>query len=250
MKSTFKDHFSGHASSYQKFRPRYPDEMFEFLASLAPAQKLAWDCATGNGQAAISLSKHFTQVVATDASEKQIANTVPKNNIAYQVAKAEHTQINERSVDLITVAQALHWFDIAAFFQEAQRVLTANGVLAIWSYRFLAISPELDNSVHYLYKDILDPYWPAERKLVEQGYANIDFPFKPVSVPPFKMTADWDLSQLLGYLSTWSAVERYKTDMGSDPLLSIKATLSDLWGDPDSIKQIQWPLSMKVGIRQ
>jgi len=249
MKSTFKDHFSGHASSYQKFRPSYPDEMFEFLASLAPSQALAWDCATGNGQAAISLSKHFAQVIATDASKKQIANTIPNNNIKYQVAKAEHTQIKDRSVDLITVAQALHWFDIAAFFQEAQRVLADSGILAIWSYRFLSISPELDSAIHYLYKDILDSYWPSERKLVDEGYAGIDFPFKQVSVPSFTMTADWNLSQLRGYLSTWSAVERYKADKGSDPLLLIKTTLGDLWGDPDSITQVQWPLTMKVGVR-
>ena len=250
MTSTYKDHFSGHATSYQKFRPTYPDEMFEYLASLAPRKELAWDCATGNGQAAISLSNHFSQIIATDASEKQIANAIPSSDVKYQVANAEHTQINDSSVDLITVAQALHWCDIAAFYQEAQRVLTSNGVLAVWSYRFLSVSQDLDSAVYYLYKDILDPYWPAERKLVEEGYANVDFPFKSVSVPPFNMTAEWNFSQLLGYLSTWSAVERYKAEKGSDPLLIVKDTLRDMWGDVDIAKQIQWPLSIKVGIKQ
>lgn len=250
MTNSFKDHFSGHSSSYQKFRPSYPGEMFEFLVSLTPSQTLAWDCATGNGQAAIALAKHFTQVIATDASENQIANAIPDNNITYQVAEAERTHIKENSVDLITVAQALHWFDIAAFYQEAQRVLTNSGIMAVWSYQFLCISQELDNAIHYLYKDILDPYWPAERKLVEEGYANVDFPFKSVSTPPFNMTAEWNFHQLLGYLSTWSAVERYKAEKSSDPLLIVKDTLRGIWGDVDTAKQIQWPLSMRVGIHQ
>lgn len=250
MTDSFKDYFSGHSRSYQQFRPSYPDEMFEFLASIAPGHSLAWDCATGNGQAAISLAKYFMQVIATDASEKQIESATPNSKVTYQVAKAEHTRINESSIELITVAQALHWFDIAAFFREAQRVLTNKGVMAIWSYRFLCISPELDNAIHYLYKDVLDPYWPAERKLVDEGYAHVDFPFHAVSVPSFKMTAEWDLFQLLGYLSTWSAVERYKADQGSDPLLIIKDSLFDFWGDTESVKQVQWPLTMKVGFHQ
>ena len=246
--TTFKDHFSGHSNSYQQYRPTYPDELFQYLASLAPAQDFAWDCATGNGQAAVSLANYFSQVIATDASDKQIAHALPKSNVKYRVAKAENAPITGNSIDLITVAQALHWFDTESFFREALRVLKTKGVLAVWSYRFLSISPELDNTVYYLYKDILDPYWPAERKLVDEGYAHIDFPFHRMSVPSFKMTANWNFSQLLGYLSTWSAVERYKAKQGSDPILIIKDKLQDLWGNPDTSKLIQWPLSMNVGI--
>ncbi|WP_455200897.1 class I SAM-dependent methyltransferase [Kaarinaea lacus] len=250
MTNSFKDYFSGHSRRYQQFRPSYPDELFDFLASLAPGHSLAWDCATGNGQAAISLAKYFKQVIATDASEKQIERATPNPKVIYQLAKAEHAPLNENSVDLICVAQALHWFDIAAFYREAQRVLTDKGVMAIWSYRFLSISPELDNAIYYLYKDILDPYWPVERKLVDEGYAHVDFPFHTVSAPSFKMTAEWDLSQVLGYLSTWSAVERYKIENGNDPLLIVKDSLCALWGDTKTVKQVQWPLTMKVGLHQ
>lgn len=248
MTKTYKDHFSGHATAYQKFRPRYPDELFDYLASLVPQREQAWDCATGNGQAAVSLARHFHHVIGTDASEKQIARAIPANNVRYQVSTAENANIPDGSIDLITVAQALHWFNAELFFKEAKRVLKSRGIVAVWCYKLLTIAPEIDVVIAHLYYDIVGSEWPAERKYIENDYADITFPFAPITAPVFTMRAQWNFMELLGYLSTWSAVQCYRKVRGSDPLAHIQESLKQAWGDPDRVYPVSWRLKPKLGI--
>lgn len=247
MSTGFKDHFSGHASRYSQFRPAYPDALFAYLAELAPATVQAWDCATGTGQAAVSLAHFFDRVIATDASAQQIENARKHVKITYAVAPAEDSGIPAQGIDLVVVAQALHWFDLENFYAEVRRVLKAKGILAVWTYNLLRIHPQIDAQVNRLYGPVLDDFWPAERKLVEQGYRSLPFPFQEIPPPSFEMSSDWNLSQLMGYLSTWSAVQKYRAQNGQDPLDKISSALQDAWGDPAMTRKVSWPLSMRIG---
>ncbi len=248
--SGFKDHFSGASHDYQRNRPGYPAALFAFLAAHAPSRHCAWDCATGTGQAALQLARHFEQVIATDGSATQIASAVRAANIDYRVATAEASGIESASIDLVTVAQALHWFDIPRFFAEARRVLKPGGLIAIWSYNLLTIEPAIDAVLAHLYGPLLDGYWPPERKLVEADYRDIEFPFRPLATPAFVMESRWTLAQLLGYLRTWSAVRRYQHERGSDPVAAIAEALRPLWGEAESVKTIHWPMPLRVGISE
>lgn len=244
----FKDQFSELASGYGRFRPDYSSDLFDYLGSLTPEHKLAWDCATGTGQAALSLTDHFAAVVATDASRQQIEQAKSHPCVEYRVAAAENSGLEAGSVDLITVAQALHWFDIPKFMLEAKRVLKAKGVIAVWTYNLFRMTPEIDAVIDHLYWNILDGYWAPERKMVESGYADLDMPFQEVNLPRFEMRANWSLPQLLGYLGTWSAIGKYRKMRGVDPLEESAASLQQLWGDVTAEKKISWPLSVRVGV--
>jgi ubiquinone/menaquinone biosynthesis C-methylase UbiE len=241
---TFKDYFSKQAADYAKFRPHYPGDLFRWLASIAPASALAWDCATGNGQAAIALAELFDRVIATDASEKQVANAEPNPRVEYRVAAAEASGLEAGTVDLITVAQALHWFDLAKFYGEARRVLKRRGVLAAWAYKLATVSPAIDAVVNHYYSDIVGPFWPPERVLVEK-FEELPFPFESVETPAFEMTADWSVEQLLGYLGTWSATQRFMAAEKSDPLEGVEEELRRAWGT--EMRRVSWPLTMRVG---
>ncbi len=243
----FKDHFSQQAEAYNNFRPVYPQDLFEFLAQVVPSHDLAWDCATGNGQAAIGLAPHFSQLIATDASANQIRNARQRDNIIYRVATADHSKIDERSVDLITVAQALHWFDQEKFYAEAKRVLKLNGIIAIWTYNLLQISAEIDALVYAFYSGEIDAFWPSERCLVENDYRDIAFPFAPVTTPVFEMQTIWSFDQLLGYLGTWSAVQKYKLSTGKDPVAAFAKKIAEAWGDLLQKKRALWPMRVRAG---
>ncbi len=243
----FKDHFSGHAANYAKFRPNYPRELFEYLASIAPGRGRAWDCATGNGQAAVGLSAFFECVIATDASEKQILDASRNERIEFRVGAAEKSGLASKSIDLVTVAQALHWFDLNAFYAEAIRVLKPRGILAAWCYGLLEIAPEIDTIVNRFYDESVGPYWPPERKMVEGRYRTIRFPFDELESPVFAMQAHWSLAQLLGYLRTWSATQAFITTHGSDPTEAITADLLGAWGKATRGRIVRWPLSIRVG---
>jgi ubiquinone/menaquinone biosynthesis C-methylase UbiE len=246
---SFKDHFSKQAADYAKFRPRYPREMFEYLTSVAPARQLAWDCATGSGQAAVGLAAVFDRVIATDASEKQIANAEPHERVEYRVAPAEHSPIELPSVDLIMVAQALHWFDLDRFYAEAKRVLKPRGVFAASAYRFLHITPAVDDLVNRrYYSEIVGPFWPAERALI-MNFEEIPFPFPEQETPGFEMKVDWTLDHLLGYLRSWSATQRFIAANRRDPLEEIAAELGAAWGDTKQSRRVVWPLTLRVGIK-
>lgn len=248
--SGFKDHFSGASSDYQRNRPTYPSELFAFLAEQVSGHDCAWDCATGTGQAAQLLARHFIRVIATDASATQIARAVNDPRIDYRVASAEASGLANASIDLLTVAQALHWFDIPAFFREARRVLKLRGIIAVWSYNLLIIEPAIDEVINHLYGPVLDPWWPPERKLVESDYRDIDFPFKRIDTPVFALETRWTLDQLLGYLRTWSAVRRYQNERGSDPVIATGAALLPLWGERDTVRTIRWPMPLRVGVNE
>lgn len=243
----FKDHFSGHAALYSRFRPTYPPELYEFLAADAPARELAWDCATGGGQAATALADHFARVIATDASASQLKNAPKKANAEYRVATAEQSGLPNGCVDLITVAQALHWFSLGVFYAECHRVLKPGGLLAVWGYNLLSVSPEIDPLVNHFYLETVGPYWPPEREILERGYHTLPFPFTEIPVPPFAMTARWSLAHLTGYIESWSAVQRYRKENNRDPLELLTAPLAAAWGDPEKERDISWPLDVRVG---
>lgn len=243
----FKDHFSTQSAGYTQFRPTYPAALFEYLASVCPARELAWDCGTGNGQSAVVLAEHFAEVLATDASANQIAHAELHPRVKYFVAPAEQTPIENGSVDLVTVSQALHWFDFERFFVEVRRVARPGGIVAAWSYGLAEITPEIDAVVAHLYGPVLGPYWPAERSYVEQRYETVPFPFDELPPPRFAMTATWRLDELLGYLRTWSSAEKYRVAHGRDAVAEHAATLQKAWGDADTARAVVWPLFLRVG---
>ncbi len=243
----FKDYFSCASDDYRKFRPTYPAVLFDYLAATTRENERAWDCATGSGQAALQLAQRYRRVIASDASAQQIENTLAADNIEYRVMPAEHTDIAPRSVDLVTVAQALHWFDPEKFFAECRRVLKPGGLLAVWSYNLLTIDEATDDIINHLYSSTLGKYWPEERRQVENAYGDVDFPFPLLSGPEFQMRTRWTLEQLLGYLGTWSAYLIYKEQTGRDPLIEIHESLRAAWGNPLRQKTIKWPLSLLLG---
>jgi SAM-dependent methyltransferase len=244
----FKDHFSNQAAGYAKFRPRYPQKLFEYLGSIAPSRQVAWDCATGNGQAAVGLASVFDRVIATDASEKQIANAQPHERVDYGVAPAENSGIGSATIDLIMVAQALHWFDLGRFYGEVQRVLKNNGLFAASVYNLLHIDPAIDEVVNRYYYEVVGPFWPPERKLVEQ-FADLPFPFQRVDAPKFEMTAQWNFDRLIGYLRTWSSTQRFIAAKGSDPSEHIMDDLRAVWGNSQQTRNVTWPLILRIGIK-
>lgn len=248
MSPAFHDHFSGVANRYADFRPRYPAALFDYLATLVPRDSVVWDCACGNGQATLDLAARFERVVATDASREQIASATSDPRIEYRVAPAEASGLPDQSVGLVTVAQAVHWFDCDRFYAEVERVLTPNGMIAVWAYGINTVEGDTANQlVQAFYTDTVGPYWPPERKLVEEGYRTISFPYAEITPPPFRMEAHWTLEQLLGYFSTWSATSRYKKATGRDPLGRLAADLGRVWGEADAPRQIVWPLTLRVG---
>jgi ubiquinone/menaquinone biosynthesis C-methylase UbiE len=251
MSATFQDHFSTVAKRYADFRPHYPAALFDYLATLVPRNSLVWDCAAGNGQAAVDLAQRFEKVIATDASREQIASAKPHPDIEFRVAPAEQSGLADKSVALITVAQALHWFDLERFYTEANRVLRPNGVLAVWAYGINEVEGEaVDQLAQDFYSKTVGPYWPPERKLVEEAYRTIPFPFSELAPPSFRMKAQWTLDQLLGYFSTWSATNRFIKATRRNPLGPLSAELSRVWGDPNSTRFVVWPVSLRVGRRR
>lgn len=248
--ANFKDHFSALAARYAESRPDYPASLFAYLAELCPGRALAWDCACGSGQAALGLAPHFAAVVATDASAAQIARAAPHPRVEYRIAPAEDGGLASSSVDLVAVAQALHWFDIPRFYAEARRVLRPAGVLAVWTYGVQRFAEaRIDAEVQRFYRDVVGPYWPPERSLVESGYRGLPFPFEELAPPPFDLQADWDLRRLLGYFRSWSATGRYVQANDADPVEELERRMRPLWGDPARPRRVSWPLSLRVGRR-
>jgi SAM-dependent methyltransferase len=250
MSGPFKDHFSSLARSYARHRPTYPKELFAFLAGLAPARDLAWDCATGNGQAARELAPYFRRVVATDASAEQIAHAAPGPGVEYRVAPAEASGLDNESVDLVTVAQAAHWFDLPRFSAEARRVLKPGGAVGIWTYNLLVAGPGVDPLIEELYFHRLAGYWPPERKHVDEGYRSLDFGFDEMPAPPFRMTLWWDLEDVLAYLATWSGAARFREKVGRDPVAEFRPRFEAAWGDPKAAREIVWPLVLYAGRKE
>ena len=243
----FEDYFSQRPAAYAQYRPHYPSELFTYLASISPHRQRAWDCGTGNGQAALELVKHFDQVVATDASPQQLSHAFQHERIGYWVSRAEAMSLPGGSVALVTVAIAVHWFDLEQFYREVRRVLMPEGVLAVWTYHLPIISPDIDRAVARYYGEVLSGYWPEQLRYLDERYATLPFPFTELEAPRFEMTAQWDLGQLVGFLDSWSAARRYEQAQGNHPLRQVWQELADGWGEPAQKRPIRWPLYVRVG---
>ncbi|OZI08501.1 SAM-dependent methyltransferase [Siphonobacter sp. BAB-5385] len=242
-----KDLFSKQSDAYAKYRPTYPTELYEFILKYVPGREAAWDCATGNGQVAVALAEYFERVEATDISEQQLAQAEPAQRVHYQVSRAEETNFPAQSFDLVTVGQALHWFNFETFHSEVKRVLKPGGVLAVWGYELLEISPEIDPLILDFYTTVVGPYWAPERHHIQEKYTKIPFPYQEVQVPVFSMIKQWSLEELSGYFSSWSSVQAYKEANGEDPVPELIDQISPLW-DVDQVQEIEFPIFMRLGI--
>lgn len=245
---SFKDYFSDRAAEYARFRPRYPPGLFRALAELSPGRSLAWDCGTGNGQAAVGLAAHFNRVVATDASAQQLAHAEPHPRVTYQRSLETRSGLASGAVELVTAAQALHWFDVEAFFGEVQRVLRPGGVVAVWCYDLARVDAEINALIDRFAHETVGPHWAPERRHVRAGYADLPFPFEELEFPQCTMERELTLDQLAGYLDTWSAVRRYREAEAADPLPPLIAAMTPLWGDLKAPRWLRWPLRGRVGV--
>ncbi|MBI4666063.1 MAG: methyltransferase domain-containing protein [Nitrospinae bacterium] len=242
----FKDYFSSQSGEYARIRPDYPGSLFEIIASKAPGQSMAVDVGCGSGQAAMGLSELFNTVIAFDPSAKQIQNAIPCENVHYGVARVEALPVKNHLADVITVAQALHWFHLPEFYAEVRRILKPGGLLAAWIYNIMTISPEVDAVVDGFYKNIVGPYWPPERRLIEENYATLPFDFDRVETCALLMEKRWSQHKLMDMLHTWSATQRYKEAKGADPVALINAALKKAWGAEET-RIVRWPVTLKMG---
>lgn len=244
----FADHFSQLSARYAEYRPRYPEGLFDAIAAASRRRGRLWDCATGSGQAAVPLAARFDAVVASDASREQLRSATPHPRVRYFVARAESPPLPERWADVVTVAQALHWIDLPAFYAEVRRVLVPGGLFMAWTYGVQRLGDgEMDAVLEDFYNRVVGPYWAPERRLVETGYRTLDFPFDEVGIASPPMTGHWTLGQLLGYVSTWSAVAKCRSVTGVDPMLELQARLEPLWGAPERRRRVEWPITVRAG---
>jgi len=241
-----KDNFSHNPSGYAAYRPSYPDSLFQEIRNLVPSTGLAWDVGTGSGQIAMKLSGFLDHVEATDISRQQIQHAHQSPKINYSVQPAEKTNFESAHFDLITVGQAIHWFDFDRFYEEVYRVAKSNAVIAVIGYGLIQIDPEVDEVIDLLYNEILGSYWDPERRYIDDNYSTIPFPFKEIFLPSSSYQAYWDLDHLLGFLKTWSAVNHYKTEKKDDPLKLILPELKKAWGI-NHTKLITFPMIYRIG---
>lgn len=242
----FKDHFSRQSAAYSRYRPAYPAELIEFVAAQAPGRRLAVDCATGNGQAAVALAEHFAAVLAVDGSGSQLARAQRHPQVQYTAALAERLPVRDRSVDVVAAAQAAHWFDFGRFYAECRRVLVPDGIVALWTYEKFRVNAAVDAVIDDFYVNVVGGDWPPERRYVELGYRTLPFPWRELPAPVFQIETDWDLEQVMGYLATWSSVQRHKERTGRDPLPALEPRLAALW--PRSVAlRLRWPIHLRLG---
>ena len=242
-----RDHFSGVSSGYAEFRPRYPKALYEFIASVAPNHERVWDCGAGSGQASVDLAESFRQVVATDLSTAQVSHGPANPRIAWVVATAEASPIAKKTVDAVTVAQALHWFDHPRFYGEVRRVSVPGAAIVAWTYGPSTMEGEPGAIHNRLMFETLRGYWPPERWHVDQGYRSIPFPFERIEAPVLRLDERWPLAQLIGYMRTWSATARYRKQHGVDPVVAVERELRAVWGEPEERRPISWPLVVLAG---
>ena len=243
----WQDNFSQQATIYAQYRPQYPQSLYNSLQKIVKCHQLAWDCGTGNGQVATQLATFFKKVIATDASASQLAAAKLSPNVEYRLARADNSKLPSQSVDLITVAQAIHWFDIAAFYREVYRVAGDEAIIAIWGYGLLTISPAIDEIIRDLYTNILGGYWDPQRKHLDEAYQTIPFPFPVIPTPIIKMQLFWSLPELIGYLNTWSSVQKFIAVNHDNPITQIEPLLQRAWNSNSNLKPITWDIYLRVG---
>jgi SAM-dependent methyltransferase len=244
--ATFKDHFSASAAGYAAHRPRYPDALVDFLAEQAPGYELALDAGCGTGQFSVLLARRFRRVIATDASARQIEEAEPHPGIEYRVAPAEQSGLKEGSADLVTVAQAAHWFELSSFYEEVRRILRPGGVITLVTYGILTVDRELDPLILGFYHDVIGPYWPPERRHVEEGYRSLPFPFTELAAPALAIEVSWSRDDFFGYVDTWSAVRAAERSLGREPIEDFNRALFAAW-PADEHRIVRFPLSLRVG---
>jgi ubiquinone/menaquinone biosynthesis C-methylase UbiE len=240
-----RDHFSSVAPKYAECRPSYPSALTVYLGTLVPSHQLAWDCGTGSGQAARILAEVFERVHATDPSDAQLRHALPHPRVEYRKGVEAASGLPDESCDLVTAAQAAHWFDLPAFYREVDRVLRPRGVLAVWGYAPIRVSPLIDPIVARFEHQDVGPYWPKGRELATNQYRDLPFPYRRLDTPAFTMERQWSCAEFLGYLGTWSAVDRYRAAEGKDPVADVAAKLEPLWGP--STRLVAWPLHLLAG---
>lgn len=241
-----KDNFSSQSNNYAKYRPTYPSSFFDYINSIVQQKQNAWDCGTGNGQVAVELAKTFDHVYATDISQSQIDNALKSEKITYSVQPAEKTDFEDQQFDLITVAQAIHWFDFEKFYTEVKRTARENAVICIIGYGRINISEEIDAIIDNFYKNTIGKYWDEERKYIDNNYQTIPFPFNEIQTPNFVNTKLWTIEHLIGYLNTWSAVKHYIKKNESNPVDNLEIEIKQAWGK-DQVKEVNFPIFLKVG---
>ena len=242
-----KDLFSRQSEAYARFRPSYPQDLYDYILQFVGEKNMAWDCATGNGQAALALAPFFSRVEATDISPEQIARAIPHENIHYQVCPADHTPFEDQIFDLVTIATAYHWLEPKSFEKEVRRVGKKNAVIAAWAYNLPSSGDkEIDRILHHFYYDIVYPYWDPERRQVENSYSNIFFPYGLLPTRDFHFHVSWSREDFSGYLDSWSSVQHYKDKEGRSPLSLIRFQLEEAWS-PDEKKTFRFPLFLKLG---
>ena len=247
MHSMHENPFSTEAEEYAHLRPTYPDNLFAFLATVVPSREAAWDCATGNGQAATHLAEYFGRVVATDESGEMIAQATPDPRITYRVAEAEDPGLEDRSMDLVTVASAIHWFNLERFYTEVRRIVKPGGTVAAWTYYTPVFGSEVDAIIHGLAHDILGAYWDERVHYVVEEFHDLPFPFKPIEAPLFQTDMRWDMQDLLAYFETWSSSIKYREANHESPTRLIEADLARAWGNLQQKQDLHFPLYMRLG---
>lgn len=244
---TSLDLFSDKSDLYALARPKYPQALYDFLSSCVAHKDKVWDCATGNGQAAIALAEIFNDVQATDLSEQQISQATLNDKITYSVQTAEHTNFPDHTFDLITVAQAIHWFDFEKFWPEVLRTLKHGGIFAAWGYDWLKISPRIDAAIAENIMQIIKPYWAKQNQLIWDGYKDIHFPFEKITSPPITMNQHWNLPQVLNYIHTWSATRQCMQEQGTEFFDAAAKKIAVVWGDAYEVKEIGMSLHLYAG---
>jgi hypothetical protein len=244
---TFEDHYSGHADAYARHRPRYPDALFAWLASVVPDRTLAWDAGTGNGQVAVALTDHIDRIVATDASTHQLSRAVVHERVEYRHEPADRVSLPRQSADLITAGAAAHWFDLGGFYREIRRVGRKDAVVALFSYGPRDIADAVGPVLHRFQDEVLDGFWPERVHYVHDRYTTLPFPFDEIAAPQFEMRAEWNLDEMLSLLETWSASQRYFQQHGKRASDEIAPDLARVWGDPAHRREVRYPLFVRAG---
>ena len=242
-----KDLFSKQSDLYARYRPTYPKELYEYILSFVKEKNTAWDCATGNGQAAVVLADHFKKVIATDISDAQIDKAIKKDNIEYSVCPAESTPFGENTFDLVTVAQAYHWINWKDFKKEVTRVCKPGAIIAIWVYfRNMPGDKKVDDAIFSFYENVTRPYWDEARKYVEEKYATVEFDYDLLPVKDFETTLNWQREDMLGYISSWSAIQKFIKVNGQSPMPIIEEEINKLWPEGE-VKKVSFPIYLKLG---